>query len=216
MEEIKMKPKIYYVFDTMCGWSYGASDVITKVHEKYKEVYDFNLVPGGMWAGDNVKIMDSGLREFINDNNLEVEKSTGKSFGDGYSRKVLQSSSVVLDSFPGAKAVIIVQNIKKEVAFSFLKNIQDAFFLHGKDMNNIKVYMDIADSFNISGEEFQKLYNSEEIKEETLKCFEKAKAMGVETFPSIVAEEDNKTNIIAEGYNSFEDLDKIFSSLVKG
>ena len=32
-----MKNKIYYVFDTMCGWSYGNSDVITKIQEKYKD-----------------------------------------------------------------------------------------------------------------------------------------------------------------------------------
>ena len=211
-----MKLKIYYVFDTMCGWSYGTSDVITKVQEKYKDVYDFNLVPGGMWAGDNVKVMDSDLREFINDNNVEVEKSTGKNFGESYNKKVLDSSSIVLDSFPGAKAVVIVQKIKKEIAFTFLKKIQDAFFLDGKDMNNIKVYMDIAESFNISREEFQKLYDSEEIKQETLKCFEKAEAMGVETFPTIVVEKDNKTNILAEGYNSFEELDQMFSSLGKG
>ena len=211
-----MKLKIFYVFDTMCGWSYGTSDVITKVQEKYKDVYDFNLVPGGMWAGDNVKVMDSGLREFINDNNVEVEKSTGKNFGESYNKKVLDSSSIVLDSFPGAKAVVIVQKIKKAVAFSFLKNIQNAFFLEGKDMNNIKVYLETAESFSIARDEFQKLYNSEEIRVETLNCFEKAEAMGVETFPSIVAEENNKTDIIAEGYSSFEDLDKIFSSLAKG
>ena len=50
-----MKTKIYYVMDTMCGWCYGFSDVITKIQEKYKEVYDFSILPGGMWVGDKVK-----------------------------------------------------------------------------------------------------------------------------------------------------------------
>ncbi|MBZ9686939.1 hypothetical protein G9F72_011440 [Clostridium estertheticum] len=47
-----MKNKIYYVMDTMCGWCYGFSDVITKIHEKHKDKYDFEIIPGGMWMGD--------------------------------------------------------------------------------------------------------------------------------------------------------------------
>lgn len=39
-----MKTKIYYVMDTMCGWCYGFSDVITEIQEKYKSVYDLDRI----------------------------------------------------------------------------------------------------------------------------------------------------------------------------
>src|SRR5665647_752600 len=101
-----MKTKIYYVMDTMCGWCYGSSDVITKIQEKYKDVYDFNLLPGGMWTGDNVKKISTELRNYVKGHNVEIEKLTGKSFGEGY-KNVLEGPSIVLDSFPGAKAVVV-------------------------------------------------------------------------------------------------------------
>lgn len=207
-----MKTKIYYVMDTMCGWCYGSSDVITKIQEKYKDVYDFNLLPGGMWTGDNVKKMSIGLRDYVKGHNLEIEKLTGKSFGEGYNKNVLEGPSRVLDSFPGAKAVVVIQKIKKEVAFSFLKKIQDSFFVYGKDMNSLEVYTEIAESFNISSDVFEKEFNSEDIRQETFKCFDMANSMGADTFPTVIEVKGNEVIIKAQGYNSFKDLDRIFIS----
>ncbi len=207
-----MKTKIYYVMDTMCGWCYGNSEVITKIQEKYKDIYDFTILPGGMWTGDNVKKMSSGLGDFIKGHNLEVEKLTGKVFGEGYNKNILEGNSIVLDSFPGAKAVVIIQKIKKEVVFSFLKKIQDAFFVYGKDMNNLEVYTEIAESFDISSKEFEKEFHSEGLRQDTFKCFDMANSMGVTSFPTVIAVKGNKVAIKSQGYSSFDDLDKIFSS----
>jgi len=207
-----MKTKIYYVMDTMCGWSYGASDVITNLQEKYKDVYDFNLLPGGMWTGDNVEKTSPGLRDYIKGHNVEIEKLTDKRFGEGYNKNVLEGDSIVLDSFPGAKAVVVITKLKKEVEFSFLKKIQEAFFVDGKDMNSLEVYTEIAEGFNISREEFEKEFQSEEIRKETFKCFDMANTMGVEVFPTVIALDGDVATIKAQGYNSFEDLNKLFSS----
>jgi putative protein-disulfide isomerase len=207
-----MKTKIYYVMDTMCGWCYGMSDVITKIQEKYKDVYDFILLPGGMLIGDDVIKVDTSFSDFLKDSNMKVEKLTGKRFGEVYNENVIEKKSIILDSLPGAKAVVTIQKLKKEVAFNFLKKIQDAFFVYGKDMNKIEVYTEIARSFNISSEEFEKEFNSEEIRLETFKGFDRANSMGVEVFPTIVAEELGKATIKSKGYSSFEDLDRIFSS----
>lgn len=207
-----MKTKVYYVMDTMCGWCYGMSDVITKIQEKYKDVYDFILLPGGMLIGDDVIKVDIGFTDFIKDSNKKVEELTGKKFGEVYNENVLEKKSIILDSLPGSKAVVTIQKLKKEVAFSFLKKIQDAFFVDGKDMNNVEVYTEIARGFNISSEVFEKEFNSEEIRQETFKCFEMANSMGVEVFPTVVAVELGKATIKSKGYSNFEELDRIFSS----
>ena len=198
--------------DTMCGWCYGFSDVITEIQEKYKGVYEFNILPGGMWTGDNVKRMNSSLGNYMKDNNVKIEQLSGKSFGEGYKKNVLENTSIVLDSFPGAKAVAVVQKIKKEVAFSFLKKIQEAFFVEGKDMNDLAIYTKIAEGFNISREEFEKEFNSEALTQETFKYFNMAASMNVESFPTVIAVDGDKSSIILQGLSSFNDLDKIFSS----
>lgn len=208
-----MKTKIYYVMDTMCGWCYGFSDVITKIEEKYKESYDFDILPGGMWTDENVKTMSHSLGNYIKGHIVRIEQLTGKHFGEGYNKNILESNSIVLDSFPGAKAVVLVSKMKKEVAFDFLKKIQEAHFVEGKDMNNLEIYSEIAESFNIPKDEFEKKYLSADLTEETLKAFEMVEALRVASFPTVIAIKDNKRTIIAQGYSSFEDLDRALSSL---
>ena len=151
-----MKNKIYYVMDTMCGWCYGFSDVITKIHEKHKDKYDFEIIPGGMWIGDEVKKMDTRLSEHIKTNNVRVEALTNVYFGEAFNKNVLESSRIVLDSLPGAKALVLFQKSNKDMSFNFLKKIQEAFFVNGKDMNDISVYTKIAESFGISKKTLKK------------------------------------------------------------
>lgn len=206
-----MKIKIYYVMDTMCGWCYGFSDVITKIHEKYKEVYDFNILPGGMWIGDNVKTMNHSLGDYIKGHNRRIEELTGRKFGEGFNKNILENNNIVLDSFPGAKAVVLIQRLKKDIAFNFLKKIQEALFIEGKDTNNLETYTEIAESFGISKEEFEKEFLSENLAEETFKYFNMVSEMGVASFPTVIAVEGDNGRIISQGYTNFEELDKILS-----
>jgi putative protein-disulfide isomerase len=208
-----MKTKIYYVMDTMCGWCYGFSDVITKIEEKYKDSYDFDILPGGMWTDEDVKTMSHNLGNYIKGHIVRIEQLTGKHFGECYNKNILESNSIILDSFPGAKAVVLVSKMKKEVAFDFLKKIQEAHFVEGKDMNNLEIYSEIAESFNIPKDEFEKKYLSADLTEETLKAFEMVEALRVASFPTVIAIKDNKRIMIAQGYSSFEDLDRALSSL---
>ncbi|MBU3087228.1 DsbA family protein [Clostridium gasigenes] len=207
-----MKTKIYYVMDTMCGWCYGFSDVITKIEEKYKDIYDFSILPGGMWVGDNSKTIDVSLGDYIKSHNMKIEQLTGKKFGDGYNKNILANTSIVLDSFPGAKALVLIQRLKKDVSFRFLKKLQEAFFIEGKDTNNLETYIEIAKSFDISKEEFEKEFLSEELTKETLKYFDMVVDLGALSFPTVILVNGDKKQIISQGYSKFEDIDKILAS----
>lgn len=195
--------------DTMCGWCYGFSDVITKIHEKYTDKYDFEIISGGMWVGDDAKKMDTHLGEYIKTNNDRIETLTGVYFGKAFNKNVLESGNRVLDSFPGSKAMVLIQKLNSDIAFDFLKKIQEAFYVNGEDMNDITVYTKIAESFGISKEDFEKRFLSEELSEETFEYFKKGQKLGVHSFPTVILEKGNKRTIIAQGYSSFETLDKI-------
>ncbi len=204
-----MKNKIYYVMDTMCGWCYGFSDVITKIHEKHKDKYDFEIIPGGMWIGDDVKKMDTHLGEYIKTNNVRIEALTNMNFGEAFNKNVLENSRRVLDSLPGAKAVVLFQKSNRDMSFNFLKKIQEAFFVNGEDMNDLSVYTKIAGSFGISKEDFEKRFLSQELQQEAFEYFNKGQELGARSFPTIILEKENKRTIIAQGYSHFEELDKI-------
>lgn len=206
-----MKTKIYYVMDIMCGWCYGFSDVISKIEEKHRDDYEFNIIPGGMWVGDSVQTMNSSLGSYIKDHNKRIEKLTGRKFGEGFNKNVLQSNRV-LDSLPGAKALVLIQKLNKDVSFAFLKKVQEAFFIDGKDINDVKIFSEIAANLGISKELFEEQFNSKELEKETFNQFRMVQSLGVSSFPTVVAVQGNKKEIIAQGYSSFEALDEILSS----
>ena len=206
-----MKKKIYYVMDTMCGWCYGFSDVIMKLQEKYKEVYDFSILPGGMWTGDDVKIMNDPLGSYIKEHNAKIEKLTNKKFGEGYNKNILENAGQILDSLPGAKAVVLIQRLKNEVAFSFLKEIQESFFRDGQDANQLETYLEIAEGFQIAKEVFAKKFQSEILTEETFKVFNMVASLGATSFPTVIEVDRGKSRIISQGHSTFEELDQILS-----
>jgi putative protein-disulfide isomerase len=110
---------------------------------------------------------------------------------------------------PGAKAVVLFQKLNRDMCFDFVKRIQEAFFVNGEDMNDISVYSKITESFGISKEDFEKKILSQELREETFESFSKVAKLGVQSFPTIILEKDNKRTIIAQGYSNFKALDKI-------
>lgn len=209
-----MKTKIYYVMDTMCGWCYGFSDVINQVHEKYKSELDFTILPAGMWIGESAKTMNSSLSHFMKTHNVTITKLTGKKFGHEFEKNILQKNEVVLDSLPGAKAVVIMQTIKKEKTFEYLKEIQKAFYVDGKDTNDWQLYANIANNFGVSKEVFKKEYFSDQQSKIVNDCFVLAEQLGVSTYPSVVAIIEGRSQLISQGYMPLSELEVILDKYI--
>ena len=203
-----MKTKIYYVMDTMCGWCYGFSDVINQVHEKYKSDFDFTIVPAGMWIGENVKIMNDNLSHFIKTHNTTLTKLTGKKFGDEFEKNILQNNGVILDSLPGAKAVVAMQTLNKEKTFEYVRAIQNAFYVHGKDTNDWRLYADLANNFGVSKEIFEQEYFSDQHSTKVRDCFVLAEQLGVASYPSVIAIRERKVKLISQGYVQLSELEE--------
>jgi len=209
-----MKTKIYYVMDTMCGWCYGFSDVINQVHEKYKSDFDFTIVPAGMWIGENVKIMNDNLSHFIKTHNTTLTKLTGKKFGDEFEKNILQNNGVILDSLPGAKAVVAMQTLNKEKTFEYVRAIQNAFYVHGKDTNDWRLYADLANNFGVSKEIFEQEYFSDQHSTKVRDCFVLAEQLGVASYPSVIAIRERKVKLISQGYVQLSELEVLLDQYI--
>lgn len=206
-----MKDKIYYIMDPMCGWCYGFSDVITKINDKYKGNLEFAILPGGMWRDENVKKMNSQLASYIKSHNKQIESLTNKHFGEGFEKNILQNEGAILDSIPGSKAIAVVQNLDKDVLFKFVKKLQEQVYVYGKNLNDLELLSDIANSFGIDKETFKEHFNSEKIENITKNYFKVISQLGVQSFPSVVVEKDDKYTLISQGYMEFDKLDKIIA-----
>lgn len=211
-----MKNKIYYIMDPMCGWCYGFSDVITKINDRYKEDFEFTILPGGMWRDENVKKMNSELASYIKSHNKQIESLTNKHFGEGFEKNILENEEAILDSMPGSKAIAVVQNINKDVLFQFVKKLQEQVYVYGKSLDDLDLVSDIANSFGIDKETFKEHFNSQKIETITKNYFKFISQLGVQSFPSVVVDKDDKYTLISQGYMEFDKLEKIIAEEILG
>ncbi|MBU3178342.1 DsbA family protein [Clostridium estertheticum] len=200
-----MKPKIYYVMDTMCGWCYSFSDVVTKIYEEFKDQVDFTIVPAGMWLNEDIKEMTPGFSDFIRENNVKITQLSGKEFGEDY-YLMLKDSNTVLDSLPGSKAINVINNLDTQASFSYLKTLQKEFFINGKNMNDVEVYSKIAEDFGIDGDSFKKEFSSKKLIDQTFMQFNFASELDVSSYPSLILVNNEKSSLVSSGYLPFEEV----------
>ena len=200
-----MKPKIYYIMDIMCGWCYSFSDVITKVYEEYKGKVDFTIVPAGMWINKDIKKMTKEFNDYIKKNNIKVTQLSGKEFGEAY-YLMLHNTNTVLNSLPGSKAINLVNTLKNQASFEYLKALQKQFFINGKNMNDIEVYSKTAEDFGIDSAIFKKQFSSKKLTDETFKQFKFASELKVSSYPSLVLSSNGKLSFISSGYLTYDEV----------
>jgi putative protein-disulfide isomerase len=211
---MKNQTKIYYIMDSMCGWCYGFSHTIKRIYDEFKNDLDFIIVPGGMWIRGDVKPVNENMAFHINEFNKKITGMTGITFGDNFKTNVLQKKGLILDSMPGAKALVLIQDLKREIRFEYLQKIQEAFFIEGKDPNDIDLYADIAQGFGISKDRFIEQYNSVELENKTNEGFKFAARLGVTGFPSIFAENNEILFPVSHGLRFFEEIHKMIAKIV--
>ena len=184
---------LIYVADPMCSWCYGFAPEITEIKEMYPNMH-LMLIMGGLRPFNTEKI--SEMAEFLEHHWVEIHKRTDQEF----SYDILDDSSFIYDTEPAARAVIVARELKPEAELDFFRATQVAFYKLNKHTNDVNTYFPIAEKLGINKEEFVRLFNSEGIKQKTIKDFEMAQKMGVRGFPSLLLKHNGELVMITRGY----------------
>lgn len=198
--------KIYYVMDVLCGWCYGISDEINGLYEEYKDKIEFEIIPGGMWTGNYTQKMNKNLAAYIIEHNGHIEKISGKRFGVGFNS--LLQTEIVLDSMPGSKALTLAKTLDKNKVFSYLKEIQNAFFVEGRDIRDKNLYVELAEKVGYDKDLFNSKWDTVELEKETQNAFAKVRELGVRSFPTVILDIDGNLSLLNQGYATKENMKK--------
>lgn len=198
--------KIYYVMDVLCGWCYGISDEINGLYEEYKDKIEFEIIPGGMWTGNYTQKMNKNLAAYIIEHNGHIEKISGKRFGVGFNS--LLQTEIVLDSMPGSKALTLAKTLDKNKVFSYLKEIQNAFFVEGRDIKDKNLYVELAEKVGYDKDLFNSKWDTVELEKETQNAFAKVRELGVRSFPTVILDIDGNLSLLNQGYATKENMKK--------
>ena len=194
--------KLRYVMDPLCGWCYGGSAAITALHECHRARVDFDLLPGGMWAGAAAKRQTPALARLIRGHDEQVRAATGMEFGAAYFAS-LGDASRLLDSEPPSRAIVTARHLAPARQFAFAAAVQAARFRDGRDLNDEGTYRAVCAGLGMDAEVFMRAYASAEMRRATQAVFAEA-ARYARAYPTLVAERDGEWQGVAEGYEPRE------------
>jgi len=201
------KIKLIYIFDTLCTWCYGFSPVAADIREKYKKVFDFEIISGGLVLKERVgpihKIAPLGFHNVLE----RIAETSGVTFGKEF-LKQLEDGANNYDSMIPATALGIFKLEKPEQSFEFAHAMQKAIYAEGKDLTQDAFYFDLAFQFGLDGYEFVKKMKQDKHKQYATYDFVLAKQLKATAFPRLYLQTGNTYfYLIAEGFTDFETLD---------
>lgn len=186
------KMKIYYLFDPLCGWCYGASATLQKINE----IYPAELLPTGLFYQSGRK-MDADFARYAWSNDQRIEKLTGQPFSQAYLENVLQGQGE-FNSANSLLALTAVQQIAPEKELAVLSALQTARYVDGLDNADLTVVEQVLHKLNLSQVVLLLREQSTKVALEQRLQFgqQLANHCGVQVVPQLIVEKDERLHIV--------------------
>ena len=125
--------KLILIYDTFCGWCYGASPVFDALAESDAEV---EVLHRHLFQGANAPRMSDGKGAQILQLIPHVEALTGQTFGEAFKSNIARSDSEILDSGLSAQAAALIHDQGPEKEFALRRRLENLHFLDGMSSAN--------------------------------------------------------------------------------
>lgn len=138
---------IYYLFDPLCGWCYGATPGVSVLND----LPDINveLLPTGLFSDESSLPMTREFSAYAWRNDLRINEITGQVFSKQYQTKVLGNFQQRFDSGPATLALTAVFATEPQKELAALKAIQHARYVDGKDVTNSDVLAELLTALEL-------------------------------------------------------------------
>lgn len=203
------KYKLIYVGDPMCSWCYGIATQWTEVYDTYIDNAEIEIVMGGLRPYYDETMLN--MKDFLSHHWQDVHKASGQEFN----YDILDRADLAYDTEPPCRAVVLVKQLAPGKEAAFFKHIQRDFYYHNKDMNLAESYHAALKAVEVSTQEFDKLFDTEKSKEAVKRDFQRARELGVNSFPTILMEIDGKVTAIGKGYTTSTQMIKNIKSVLR-
>ena len=192
---------LWYLADPMCSWCWGFAPVIDMIHENYTDHLSTELLLGGLRPGTKLPMEPSQREEILNHWHA-VHRKTGQSFlFEG-----AMPSGFIYDTEPASRAIVSGSMINPDSTFPLLKAIQSAFYLDQLDVTQTEVLTSLASAVGIDSHQFIPLFESNEMRSQTLAQFNKSRGWGVHGFPTLILQDGQGYSQLSSGYVTLDEL----------
>lgn len=193
-----MQTKLIYVMDIQCGWCYGNSKNIQTVYNRFKDQVDFEFLNGGMWLGPQAPVGGEQISNYIKSQAPRLTQYTGMPISDAFF-SLIKDNTYRLSSLEPSAAGVVVKKLAPEKAVDFAKELQRVYFALGQRPDELDTIIPLLKALDISVEQFEKEWMSEDNLEQTAKEFNRAGQLA-NGFPAFLIQKGEHIDVLASGY----------------
>lgn len=206
--------KVLYVYDALCGWCYGFSDVIQSFQEKHPDV-EITVIAGGMITGDRIGPLIE-VAPYIRSAYKDVEQATGVQFGQAFLDELFGDADMLMTSVPSARALETLKALQPDGSqVAFASALQKMVYLEGKHPSDESALANVAADFGVNKDVFLEYYHSDDAAKAADANMLRSNQLGVTGFPTVFVVNASETTVISRGYMPIERLESNFKQSVQ-
>lgn len=197
--------RLIYVADPMCSWCYGFGPQLAELRQQLAATLGatvpVTLVTGGLRPGQREPLAPEKRDEILHHWHAVAERS-GMPF-DQSPEVAMRREGFVYDTEPACRAVVMAREHwgeDDERVLTVFHAIQRAFYAEGRDTTHADVLRDIAVANGIDATQFDAVFDTEALRDETREDFRLSRRWGINGFPSLLMEQGNTLYQIGRGY----------------
>lgn len=207
--------KLIYIYDALCGWCYGFSPVVQRLHEQYADRLEFEVLSGGMIMGLRAGPIGE-VAAYIEKAYPTVEEATGIRFGEDFIKNILRPGTAIFSSEMPGIALTVFRKHQPQRVVQFAHALQNALYFNGIELSILENYLPLAEQFGLSGTDFLLEMQSEENRYETQMEFQTVANWGINGYPTVLLKpaHERQYYMIARGYTPFERLEEVIGKIL--
>jgi len=195
-----MKRKtLYYIYDPMCSWCYAFNNTFEELKNNLDSDMDIVYVAGGLAPFSN-EDMAISMQEKLQGIWNQITLFNGTKFNHDFWKNNKPRRSTYLSCL----AVISAKLQNKEL--QMIAQIQKAYYIDAKNPSNEDTLINCAKEINLDIEKFEKDISSKNTLELFQNDLDKKRSLNVNSFPSLVLQNDKNIYPIAIDYNNSNNM----------
>jgi len=197
-----MARRLSYVYDPMCSWCWAFKNVWQEIIAKLPADIEVRYLLGGL-AADSDQVMPLAMQQSIKGYWQQIQQQLPSTefnyafWGECEPRR---------STYPACRAVIAARAQNPQAESAMLLAIQQAYYLQAKNPSNDDVLIECAKSIGLDEVAFAESLAQAQTQQTLLTELRYVRSIGVNSFPSLVLEQEGQLQLLDYDYKDAEVL----------
>jgi len=195
-----MKNALIYVHDPMCSWCWGFEPVRQKLFNAVADGFEIRRLVGGL-APDSQEPMPMAMQSGLQQTWQRIEQVIpGTSFNYDFWRDCAPRRS----TYPSNRAVIAARQQGDRFDEAMTARIQQAYYQEARNPSDDETLIELAEDIGLEVDAFTGSLKSEATQQQLVDEINKARSMGMDSFPSLMVEQGGDLHALMINYTDVD------------